>query len=72
MKIQLHKHIKDIAIEYTAFYEKSLGLTRDNLLIIEIKNQTDPLKQKRTQLSKKNSRKYNKSIFYDTRYDFFS
>ena len=72
MKIQLYKYIKDIAIECTAFYEKSLGVTPGNLLIIEIKNITDPLKQKRTQLSEKNSRKYNKSIFYDNRYDFFS
>ena len=71
MKIQLHKHIKDITIECTAFYEKSLGLTPAYLLIIEIKNRTDSLKQKRTQLSEKNSRKYNKSIFYDARYDFF-
>ena len=56
----------------SAFYgKKSLGLIPANLLIIEIKNLIDPLKQKRTQLSEKNSRKYNKSIFYDTRYDFF-
>ena len=72
MKIQLYKHKKDITIECTAFYKKSLGLIQANLLIIEIKNRTDSLKQKRTQLSEKNSRKYNKSIFYDTRYDFFS
>ena len=55
----------------SAFYEKSLELTPANLLIIEIKNLIGPLKQKRTQLSEKNSRKYNKSIFYDTLMIFF-
>ena len=59
-------------MECRHFMKKSLELTPANLLIIEIKNRTDSLKQKRIQLSEKNSRKYNKSIFYDTRYHFFS
>ena len=58
-------------MECRHFMKKSLELTPANLLIIEIKNLIGPLKQKRTYLSEKNSRKYNKSIFYDTRYDFF-
>ena len=51
------------------FYEKSLGLTPADLLIIEIKKPSRPITTKKNSIIRKNSRKYNKSILYDNNYE---
>ena len=53
----------------TKFYEKSLGLTPADLLIIEIKKPSKPITTKKNSIIRKNSRKYNKSILYDNNYE---
>ena len=53
----------------TKFYEKSLGLTPADLLIIEIKKPNRPITTKKNSIIRKNSRKYNKSILYDNNYE---
>ena len=53
----------------TKFYEKSLGLTPADLLIIEIKKPNRPFVTKKNSIIRKNSRRYNKSVFYDSNYE---
>ena len=52
----------------TKFYEKSLGLTPADLLIIEIKKPNRPITTKKNSIIRKNSRKCNKSIFSENNY----
>ena len=53
----------------TKFYEKSLGLTPADLLIIEIKKPNRPIIPKKNSILGKNYRKNNKTILYNNNYD---
>lgn len=46
----------------TKYYEKTLGLTPADLLIIEIKKPNKPIIPKNDLILRKNSSKYNKSL----------
>ena len=53
----------------TKFYEKSLGLTPADLLIIEIKKPNRPIIPKKNSILGKNYRKNNKTILYNNNFD---
>ncbi len=48
----------------TKYYEKTLGLTPADLLIIEIKKPNKPIITKNDLISRKNSSKYNKNLTF--------
>ncbi len=51
------------------FYEKSLGLTPADLLIIEIKKPNKPVITKKNSILRKNSKWNNRSLFYVNNYE---
>ena len=63
------KHDIDILNKNNKFYEKSLGLSPADLLIIEIKKPNRPIIPKKGSIYRKNSKKFDKNLVFTNNFD---